>query len=94
MYLRATQAAAEHRIAAGLAAAAGHTATADRYATAAEQYEAKAAEARSLGHQLYAARKLGLRGSAGAVPPGYFDSCVPERSEERSEGGQRPTLPL
>lgn len=72
MYLSAIQAAADHRIAAGLALADGHTETAHRYATAAEQYDAQAAAARERGHQLYAARKLRLGGNAGRLPPGYF----------------------
>lgn len=72
MYLRATQAASDHRLAAGLAAADGHLAAAGRFATAAEHYDAQAATARADGHQLAAARKLRLRGSAGQLPRGYF----------------------
>lgn len=74
LYLSARQGAADHRIAAGIAAAVGHTATTHRHACAAEYHDRNAAEIRA---QLAAARRLGLPGSAGTVPAGYHgDSQV------------------
>lgn len=70
-YLNARQSAADHRFAAAIAEDTGATRQARVSLTAAEYHERNAAAIRS---QLLAARKLGLRGTAGQLPRGYFDS--------------------
>lgn len=71
MYLCARQGAADHRLAAAIAADTGSPRQAHVSAKAAEYHQRNAAAIRE---QLLAARKLGLRGSAGQLPRGYFDS--------------------
>jgi hypothetical protein len=69
MYLNARQSAQDCRLAAGLAAAHGFTRQLQPALDGVAYHDRKAAEIRA---QLAAARKLGLRGSAGTVPTGYF----------------------
>jgi len=66
------QGAADYRLAAGLAAAGGHTATAHRYAEAAEYHDRRADQVRS---ELLAARKIGMGGSAGVLPKDYMSDA-------------------
>lgn len=69
MYLNARQGAADHRLAAEIAAESGNYRQAYFSSSAAVYHDRNADEIRA---QLAAARKLGLGGSAGKLPKGYF----------------------
>lgn len=67
-YLSARQGAADHRLAAAIAADTGSARQARVSTTAAEYHERNAPSIRA---QLHAARKLGLGGTAGRLPANY-----------------------
>lgn len=81
MYLSARQGAADHRLAAGMAAKSGNYRQAYFSSSAAAFHDRNAAEIRT---QLHASRMLGLGGSAGRVPANYFSDAPTPPASVRS----------